>query len=346
MSTEPAETLQSIAPPATGAARELDALTTSGIVLFDRPRAAPDEDAEDADDFAELIPLAALPVQLPATGTPPRCGTAWLPAAGAAACRPAPARRRQPDSHPARQGRPPPPGRHRRPCHRSPARCLPGRARVGTRPAVRHPHRRPAAALLRPGPAAAARRCRRHPRPAQPHPACHPAQRGDRAAARRRTTRRGAGPARPRRPAHHPGLPARRPAGPQPRAPCRSAPGRRRGPPPPAAASRPDMNETRISMVWGWPDQSGEGGSLRLRSVSRVRGGLPERQVPERQRLRGSVNDECRHASYSPLGGAAFIGSDFSGERVAGQEFTYLGEIKSGLDAECVENVRVGDVTA
>ncbi len=68
MSTEPAEPLQSLAAPATGAARELDALTASGIILLDRPRAAPDEDA---DDFAELIPLAALPVQLPAKGTPP-----------------------------------------------------------------------------------------------------------------------------------------------------------------------------------------------------------------------------------------------------------------------------------
>ncbi len=92
----------------------------------------------------------------------------------------------------------------------------PGRARVGTRPAVRHPHRRPATALLRPGPAAAARRGRRRPGPAHAHPARHPAQRGHRAAARRRTTRRGAGPARPRQPPYHPGLPTRRPTGPQP----------------------------------------------------------------------------------------------------------------------------------
>ncbi|MFI6883846.1 tyrosine-type recombinase/integrase [Streptosporangium canum] len=65
------------APSGTG----LEALTVGGVILLKKPPApAPADggngDAEDEGIFAELIPLAALPVQLPPKGTPPPAATA------------------------------------------------------------------------------------------------------------------------------------------------------------------------------------------------------------------------------------------------------------------------------
>ncbi|TLF47839.1 hypothetical protein FE391_45870, partial [Nonomuraea sp. KC401] len=48
---------------------DLVALTGSGVLILDSPATAQDED--DGEDFAELIPLTRLPVQLPPKGTSP-----------------------------------------------------------------------------------------------------------------------------------------------------------------------------------------------------------------------------------------------------------------------------------